>query len=441
MATVKYLLQSKSTSAPVYMRLSLGRGNTIKRKTGLVCDFKKWSKTQGLPIAKSEESKDLRTSLTKLDTFVIEHFNKDHSQGVTIDGAWLGIVIDKHFQRTEPEVLDYLTDYAEYFVQSLPYKAEKGRKGVTIGTQKKYKTILNKLLAYEKYKGKRYLLKDVDLKFRQDIIQYLVEVDKLADNTLGRYIKVIKTIVLDARKQGYGVNPQIDLLKGFGVKTPKVTLSFKELEQIKKQKVSDENLELAKDWLIIGCYTGQRVSDLMRMNSKMIQNVYGYDFIVLDQVKTSKTVQIPVHSEVLNILNKRNGEFPPTFAEKTDSNSALFNRHVKTLCRRAKINTLTEGSLFDPEKKKYESGTFEKWRLVSSHICRRSFATNFYSDRKYPTPLLMNITAHSTEKMFLEYIGKQPIDYSVQLAEIWATEAKKQSKEPQLELVRTAVNQ
>ncbi|WP_421824303.1 hypothetical protein [Flagellimonas oceanensis] len=31
----------------------------------------------------------------------------------------------------------------------------------------------------------------------------------------------------------------------------------------------------------------------------------------------------------------------------------------------------------------------------------------------------MNITGHSTEKMFLEYIGKKPIDYSLQLARIW----------------------
>ena len=34
----------------------------------------------------------------------------------------------------------------------------------------------------------------------------------------------------------------------------------------------------------------------------------------------------------------------------------------------------------------------------------------------------MNITAHSTEKMFLEYIDKPPLDYSLQLAETWARE-------------------
>jgi len=34
MATIKYLLQSKLDNAPIYLRLSLGRSNTLKRKTG-----------------------------------------------------------------------------------------------------------------------------------------------------------------------------------------------------------------------------------------------------------------------------------------------------------------------------------------------------------------------------------------------------------------------
>lgn len=48
----------------------------------------------------------------------------------------------------------------------------------------------------------------------------------------------------------------------------------------------------------------------------------------------------------------------------------------------------------------------EKWEFLTSHIGRRSFATNFYG--KIPTPLLMEATGHSTEQMFLQYIN--PVD-------------------------------
>ena len=58
---------------------------------------------------------------------------------------------------------------------------------------------------------------------------------------------------------------------------------------------------------------------------------------------------------------------------------------------------------------------FEKWELVTSHIGRRSFATNNYG--RIPTSLLINVTGHSTETMFLEYIGKTVTEKAIQLAE------------------------
>ena len=70
----------------------------------------------------------------------------------------------------------------------------------------------------------------------------------------------------------------------------------------------------------------------------------------------------------------------------------------------------------EPDSKIYrkESGIFEKWELVTSHIGRRSFATNFYGTG-IPTNLLMTATGHSTEKMFLNYIGKGNKDYAKEL--------------------------
>ena len=44
-----------------------------------------------------------------------------------------------------------------------------------------------------------------------------------------------------------------------------------------------------------------------------------------------------------------------------------------------------------------------KYEFVTSHIMRRSFASNYYG--KIETPLLMNITGHSKESTFLTYIG------------------------------------
>lgn len=94
--------------------------------------------------------------------------------------------------------------------------------------------------------------------------------------------------------------------------------------------------------------------------------------------------------------------------------------------------------LKDKKSKKYrkEFGRFPKHELISSHVCRKSFASNFYGD--IPTALLISITAHATEQQFLEYIGKTSNDYAIQLAEYWSKESLKAKKEPQMTVLKEA---
>lgn len=420
MATIKFLLQSETATAHVYLRLSLGRNNTLKRKTGYVVDAKSWSANTGFPKERDSQSKNLKGSLINLSGHIINEYNTDNAKGIDITGDWLAAIIEKFHNRTEPEQKEYLTIYGDAFVEALPSKVNNnGTKGVNKDTVGKYRTIVDKLKGFENYNEKKYLIKDVGINFRDEFIKYLIEIEKISDNTAGRYISFVKTIILDARKHGFEISHQIANFRGYTVAAPIVTLSFEEIETIKKATLTSEKLAIARDWLIIGCYTGQRVSDLLRMNTAMINEVKQYKLITLVQEKTKKAVQIPVHQEVQAILDKRDGEFPPIFANTSDSNSTMFNRYLKDVCKEAKIDKPTKGNINDPETGTYGTGIYPKHMLVSSHICRRSFATNFYSQREYPTPLLMSVTGHTTETMFLNYIGKEPVDYALQLAEIW----------------------
>lgn len=438
MATVKYLLQSENSSAAIYCRLSMGRGKVAKRKTGFSINPKEWSTKKGLPIARDPATKQLKSDLSKLANEVLEKFNQAQAEGKTLNGQWLQTAIDTHFNRREPEQLDYLTNYVAKVIENIPYRITgNGKMGVRPSTLKTYNGIYKKLREFEAYKGKRYLLSEVDDHFRKELIKYFKAEDGLSENTIGRLIKRVKSFLADAQKNGYQVSPQINNFKGFTVKVSKITLSFNELQQIENCTFENETLEAAKDWLIIACFTGQRVSDLLRMNTGMISHYNKYPFITLTQIKTGKTVNIPVHFKVRPILEKRGGHFPKTFAAQTESNHVLFNRYVKKVCRLAGIDEPAEGKVYDKEAERYLPGTYPKWRLVSSHIGRRSFATNFYANPKYPTPLLMNITGHSNEKVFLEYIGKQPMDYGLQMAQIWAEEAQKPQAEPKLRVIRT----
>ena len=101
-----------------------------------------------------------------------------------------------------------------------------------------------------------------------------------------------------------------------------------------------------------------------------------------------------------------------------------YNDYIKEVCRRVGINKKVKDSKYFQVGKSKEGkihrkveGEFEKWELVSTHIGRRSFATNNYG--KIPTPVLMARTGHRTEKMFLKYIGKIEKDHAQILRDYW----------------------
>lgn len=431
MATIKCLIQSNKANANIYVRLSIDRNNVYKRRTGYIVNPDNWSHTKGQPKLNDESLKKLKTDLDDLCTKIEQKLNLAISQSIEINGNWLQDTIDEILNKKKRTDLDRLSNYFQYYIDSLPNKVDsKGRRGVSKSTSTKYTTILSKIKDFEKHQKKNFYVKDVDLKFRHDIIKYFTDVENLGTNTTGRYIKFIKTVCYDARRNGIETNLQLESIKGYTEKVEKVFLTFDELEKIEQKKYTRSALENAKDWLIIGCYIGQRVSDLLVLTKENINIRNGLELIELTQKKTGKLVAIPLHPKVKEILDKRDGKFPEKIS------SQRFNEYIKDVAKLAKIKQHIDGSCLDKESNRKKQGIFEKWKLVTSHICRRSFASNFYGE--IPTALLINITAHSTEKQFLEYIGKTSTDYAIQLAEYWSKEALKAKKEAVLTVVKQA---
>jgi integrase len=73
------------------------------------------------------------------------------------------------------------------------------------------------------------------------------------------------------------------------------------------------------------------------------------------------------------------------------------------ICKIAGISEVVRGFKNNPKTRRKEVVEGPKYEFVTSHIMRRSFASNYYG--KIETPLLMNITGHTKESTFLTYIG------------------------------------
>jgi hypothetical protein len=395
MATIKFLLQSVSNPANIYVRIIDGRKIDIKTKTNFVINPAEWNPTKQRPKnLKNEAFKTLDSQLQNLKTKLLNYYNDN--QGETINLQWLKNFINPNVKN---EIPDELIPYCDYYL-----KSKKGE--LTMTREKRIVALKSRIRDLEAYTKKTYKVKDVDLNFKKEFDDYSIE-NKYVTNTISEYLKIIKTICRHAGKHGVRTSPFLSDISTTQSKAISVYLTFEELDKIEAVELPFDYLQDARDWLIISCYSAQRVSDFMRFNKQMIRMQHGKKLIEFTQVKTGKIMTLPLHPKVLDVLEKRSGDFPHKIS------SQKYNEYIKEVCRMAGINEMVYGGKMENNRK--VMGQYSKYELVSSHIGRRSFATNFYG--KIPTSLLISATGHSTEQMFLVYIGKSNSDKAMQLGE------------------------
>ena len=418
MATVKFRVLHKTENAQIYIRFSINRENVFQIKTGKTINHKFWSAKTSRPIQTIAENKILTTELNALENHILKEYNSDYGKGVIFSKDWLSDKIDSFFNRIEVKeddsvFVNYLSNFIEFKTQTNSY---------TKSTILKYLNLKNRFQQYQKKKRKIFLIKDIDGKTLIEFKNFLISECNLMETTANRFIKNLKTVIFDAGVNGKQIHFQI---KGFSTETTnteyKVFLSFDEIQKIKEVQTINTDWNIARDWLVLGCYLGQRASDLLRMNKTMIYTKTDsegnkFRFLEIKQQKTGEKVVIPLHDEVETLLQKYSGNFPPIFSENQESNSNLFNLHIKKVCELAGLHDMIKGKVYNEDKKKNEIVETEKCNLVSSHVCRRSFATNFYGNKLFTTPQLMAITGHKTESMFLNYIGRTADDWAMQTA-------------------------
>jgi integrase len=413
MATLKYLLQSKSENSQIYIRYSINRNKVLWRKSGFIIDAKYWSDSLSQPLQKTDSLKNLKSKLDKLNIFINEAYNDAVGNGVEITSEWLQLQIDLFNNKAPVVELDVLTNYIQKFIDEAPYKQnQKKELGLSSGRIQNIKLFKNTVLRYEAemLKGKSLLVKNIDLQFIEKYKIWMFS-KGYSTNYVGKNIANFRTICRDAFKNDIEISSQVKNIKSISEsKEPEniVFLSEEEQEEIKKATLSREALINARKWLLLGCLIGQRAGDLLNITKSNIKVMGNAKIIELKQKKTGKLVAIPLLPDAIEIIES---------GMPYKISLPRFNEYIKDVCKEANINTQTKW------RKKQKQGEpsimiiSPKYEAISSHVCRRSFATNFYGH--IPTPILMNITAHGSEKMFLLYIGKTTYDNALHMLELF----------------------
>lgn len=401
MATIKFRLREvKKETYPILVRLIVGYRKEYQSKTEFSINPKYWDNKTNLPKGNTEDIKLLKGNLKKLDSYLESELNKSLGNGVLIDKYWLDEQIVNCFNRKEKTDNSILTNYIQHIIDNANTKKIIGtnRVGLSKGRIRSYNTFLNLINTYqeESYKKQIHLL-DINKPFVDKFTIWLMNTKKYSDNYSGKVLSNLKTVCRDAKNNLIEVNEYSTRIEVFKEKKEDriiQILSFDELEKLKEVKLEGAK-DNARNLFVVGCYLGQRVGDLMKLNKSNLRIEQNYLFVDLVQEKTRKSVTIPVYDEfVKNILLNK---FPYSIEPQK------FNVHIKDVCELAKIDSVVSGRKTNSKIKRKELGKFPKYKLITSHCMRRSFASNHYGKMK--TPLIIAITGHSREEEFLKYIG------------------------------------
>lgn len=286
---------------------------------------------------------------------------------------------------------------------------------ISYKTFRKYGYVRDALVDFEKHKRQTnchfsLTFTNIDLAMMEDFKVFLADVRHLAPNTISRYFQCVRLFLTSARQQNISVPVDETQFKSKGEKVENVVLTSDEMESLFRLDLSNnKRLERVRDMFLVGCYTGLRYSDICTVIRKDCINREKM-LITVHQQKTGGLVAIPLHPNLIEILERRNYELPPPIS------AGSFNKYIKEVAMLAGIN--------DPvELKRHRGGkrvltTSPKYRLISCHTARRSFATDLYM-RGVPPELIMIFTGHCSRDAFYHYICISPEQKADLLRDAW----------------------
>ena len=304
----------------------------------------------------------------------------------------------KHAFKLENSVS--ILKYLENFIKNSSTKNVNGYGtiGLAKNTIRTYKSLYRILKSFENDTNRHLFIHSFDKIILEDFTRYLKLDKNYSDNYCGQILKLLKIILRDAEKSGLDVHPYCNYISSFKQKPSERiihTLNPDEIKSIKNLKNISEDLKNTYHWFLIGLSIGQRISDILSLKLDNIRIAPTGLYIDIIQRKTKTPVTIGVADPMVIDIILNN--FPRTVSQ------VIFNKQIKTICKNAGIDNLVKGFKNNPKTRRKEIVDAPKYEFVTSHIMRRSFATNYFG--KIETPLLMNITGHTKESTFLTYIG------------------------------------
>lgn len=421
MANFIYRVRSKKKPAIIHVRMYQGNKLDVSTPTFLKIDPKNWNDNKKqVKKCLGVDYEFINKKLDELKIHLSNEYNRSYAKGDKLDKDWLSIRVKNFFNRPSDEInednyLIYYSDFAKWWlkVHAARYRSTT-TKFMDEGTKRQYQNFVEIFTEYEEHIERKIILEHISPDMMDDFASWLQNEQLYAESYVKRQIRRFKFFCERAEELSIPISLRYKSIVFISQETNKdykdPYLNIDEINSIYNiDYTNDQDMDNVRDNLIIACWTGLRISDFSKLNEKNIND----GMLELQTKKTKTKVTIPLHPMVLEILDKRKGKLPKVISSQD------FNEKIKFVAKDAGLTEkIKGGKTFVLEKngekllrKKFDE--FEKWELVTSHIGRRSFATNLFN--KVPNSVIMSVGGWKSERQMLDYIKMTNFDNALEL--------------------------
>lgn len=384
MPSIRFNLKDPSSKEDTLIFLIFRyNGVRFKYSTGEKVKPKEWNANKMEVRASYMGSADKNARLQKIKSELNKIYTKYYTEGKFPTNKILSDELDKALQKDILSEVSFFKALDE-FIETSPNSK---------GTIKKYISLRNHLLCYSKKKNTVIDFHTIDLEFYERFVKFFLDQGKL-NNTIGKYISTLKAFLNWATEKGYNKFLIFRKFKNISEDIDIVYLEEEELNRIVDLDIAHiPRLGKVKDLFCLGCFTGLRYSDVVKIRPDDIRD----DYLMVNTVKTKEILKIPLLSKPKEILQKylKDDDFI-----KPISNQKM-NQYLKEICKLAKIDAPVSMTKYSGKKRIEVSEP--KYNLISTHTARRTFITLSLEKGMRPE-VVMKISGHKDYRTFKKYI-------------------------------------
>jgi len=398
---LNYNKRDVNNYVPIFIRFS-DKGSDFRFSTGekilspIKDKDKYWNGAKYRVLSKHDDWEDINDGLAGLEARILKIYRDEKLKGKipTVQKVKSLLVSSLDSQK---EKNDFFSLYDQYIEVNTGVK--------TNGTIKNYKNSLYYIKEFVKDTKSIVEFDAIDFTFNEKFFSYLVNGEKVTNNTIGRIYKNLKSFLNWATDKGLNTNLAFKKFKAKKEEKEVIYLTYIELNRLNIVELDDEFYEQILDVFCLGCFTSLRISDLKTITKDNIKS----GSIHVRIQKTKDILQIPLLPEALSILKRYKYNMPSFYDQQ-------INKHIKEICEWVGINEVVYDIKYRGAKR-IETKHL-KHELITTHVARKTFVT-LCLEKGMPVQNVMAITGHKDYKTMKPYIKVADKTKSESLLNAW----------------------